>query len=121
MKVLGYITRQGQKFVRKCSLSSAKHILVDERIYCANKNEAMNQTKAVEYCTKLNATLPLPVNILEFEAFSNFSGPEKAWIGISRVLIWHFLLKFVVMVGLKTVEQCLVDSDRQRILKVCAL
>ena len=43
----------------------------------------MNQTRAVEYCTKLNATLPLPVSLLEFEIFSNFSGPEKAWIGIS--------------------------------------
>ena len=69
--------------MRKCSLSVAKHILVDERIYCANKNEIMNQTRAVEYCTKLNATLPLPVSLLEFEGFSNFSGPEKAWIGIS--------------------------------------
>ena len=43
----------------------------------------MNQTRAVEYCTKLNATLPLPVSLLEFEVFSSFSGPEKAWIGIS--------------------------------------
>ena len=43
----------------------------------------MNQTKAIEYCRKVNATLPLPVSLLEFEVFSNFSGPEKAWIGIS--------------------------------------
>ena len=42
----------------------------------------MNQTKAIEYCRKVNATLPLPVSLLEFEVFSNFSGPEKAWIGI---------------------------------------
>ena len=42
----------------------------------------MNQTRAIEYCKKLNSTLPLPVSLLEFEVFSNFSGPEKAWIGI---------------------------------------
>ena len=43
----------------------------------------MNQTRAFEYCKKLNATLPLPVSLLEFEIFSNFSGPDEAWIGIS--------------------------------------
>ena len=43
----------------------------------------MNQTKAIEYCRKVNATLPLPVSLLEFEVFSNFSGPKKAWIGVS--------------------------------------
>ena len=43
----------------------------------------MSQTKAIEYCRKLNATLPLPVSLLEFKVFSNFSGPDKAWIGIS--------------------------------------
>ena len=69
--------------MKQCSLSGAKHILVDERIYCANKNEIMNQTKAIDFCRQLNATLPLPVSLLEFEVFSNFSGPEKAWIGIS--------------------------------------
>ena len=47
------------------------------------KNEIMNQTRAIEYCRDLNATLPLPISLLEFEVFSNFSGPEKAWIGIS--------------------------------------
>ena len=69
--------------MKKCSLSGAKYLLVDERIYCASNNQIMNQTKAVEYCNKLNATLPLPVSLLEFEVFSNFSSPEKAWIGIS--------------------------------------
>ena len=69
--------------MKKCSLSGAKHILVDERIYCANKNEIMNQTRALEYCRERNATLPLPTSLLEFEVFSNFSGPEKAWIGIN--------------------------------------
>ena len=69
--------------IKKCSLRDAKHILVDERIYCANKNEKMNQTRAIEYCQELNATLPLPVSLLEFEAFSNFSNPNAAWIGIS--------------------------------------
>ena len=43
----------------------------------------MNQTRAIEYCKKLNATLPLPVSLLEFEVFSNSSGPGNAWIGIS--------------------------------------
>ena len=43
----------------------------------------MNHTRAIQYCGKLNATLPLPVSLLEFEVFSNFSAPEKAWIGIS--------------------------------------
>ena len=42
----------------------------------------MNQTRAIQYCRELNATLPLPVSLLEFEVFSSFSGPEKAWIGI---------------------------------------
>ena len=58
-------------------------MLIDERIYCANKNVNMNQTRAVEYCKKLNATLPLPVSLLEFKILSNFSRPHKAWIGIS--------------------------------------
>ena len=69
--------------MKKCSLNGAKYILVDERIYCANKNELMNQTRAMNYCKELNATLPLPVSLLEFEVFSNFSSPDKAWIGIS--------------------------------------
>ena len=43
----------------------------------------MNQTKAKEYCKGLNATMPLPVSLLEFEVFSNFSSPDKAWLGIS--------------------------------------
>ena len=42
----------------------------------------MNQTRAIEYCKDLNATLPLPVSLLEFEVFSNFSSPDKTWIGI---------------------------------------
>ena len=58
-------------------------MLVDERIYCANKNVKMNQTGAMQYCRKLNATLPLPVSLLEFKVLSNFSSPHKAWIGIS--------------------------------------
>ena len=69
--------------MKKCSLKGAKHIFVDERIYCANTNDNMNQTRAIEYCKKLNATLPLPVSLLEFEVFSNFSRPNNAWIGIS--------------------------------------
>ena len=43
----------------------------------------MNQTRAMQYCKELNATLPLPVSLLEFEALSNFSSPHKAWIGMS--------------------------------------
>ena len=81
--ILGFIIRQGEQFVKQCSLSGAKYLLVDERIYCANKNEIMNQTRAMQYCKDINATLPLPVGLLEFEAFSNFSSPHKAWIGIS--------------------------------------
>ena len=82
-KLLGFVTERGQKLVKKCSLKSAKHILVDERIYCVNKNGIMNQTRAIEHCSKLNATLPLPVSLLEFEVFSNFSSPNKTWIGLS--------------------------------------
>ena len=69
--------------MRKCTLIGAKHVLVDERIYCINRNGNMNQTRAMQYCKDINATLPLPVSLLEFEAFSNFSSPHKAWIGIS--------------------------------------
>ena len=43
----------------------------------------MNKTRAIAYCEELNATLPLPASLLEYEVFSNFSSPEKAWIGIS--------------------------------------
>ena len=43
----------------------------------------MNQTSAMQYCKDFNATLPLPVSLLEFEVFSNFSSPDKTWIGIS--------------------------------------
>ena len=69
--------------MRKCTLIGAKHVLVDERIYCINRNGNMNQTRAMQYCKDINATLPLPVSLLEFQAFSNFSRPHKAWIGIS--------------------------------------
>ena len=69
--------------MRKCTLIGAKHVLADERIYCINRNGKMTQTRAIEYCKDINATLPLPVSLLEFETFSNFSGPDKAWIGIS--------------------------------------
>ena len=58
-------------------------MLVDERIYCANKNGIMTQSKAIEYCEALNATLPLPLSLLEFEVLNNFFGPDKAWIGLS--------------------------------------
>ena len=78
-----YLVQRGQKLVRKCTLIGAKHVLVDERIYCINRNGNMNQTRAMQYCKDINATLPLPVSLLEFETFSNFSGPDKAWIGIS--------------------------------------
>ena len=69
--------------MKKCTLIGAKHALVDEGIYCFNKNGNMNQTRAVQYCKENNATLPLPVSLLEFELFSNFSSAHKAWIGIS--------------------------------------
>ena len=58
-------------------------MLVDEKIYCANKNGIMNLTRATEYCKELNATLPLPLSLLEFEVFSSLTGLDKAWIGIS--------------------------------------
>ena len=69
--------------MKECSLNGAKHILVDERIYCANKNGNMFQTRAMKYCEEHNATLPLPLSSLEFEVFSNLTSPNKAWIGIS--------------------------------------
>ena len=69
--------------MKKCSLIGAKHILVDERVYCMNKNGVMNQTSAAKYCNEHNATLPLPASLLEFEFLSNFSGPENAWMGIN--------------------------------------
>ena len=37
----------------------------------------------MQYCKEINATLPLPASFLEFEAFSDFSSPHKAWIGLS--------------------------------------
>ena len=86
LKFSEFVTKRGQKLVRKCSLNGAKYMLVDERIFCANKNGKMNLTKATEYCKELNATLPLPVSLLEFEVFSNFSSPDKAWISISDPL-----------------------------------
>ena len=69
--------------MKKCSLRGTKHLLIDERIYCANINGVMNQTSAMQYCKDFNATLPLPVSLLEFEVFTNFSSPDKTWIGIS--------------------------------------
>ena len=80
---LGFVIERGQKFNKVCSLKGAKYMLVDERIYCANKNANMNQTRAIEYCREINATLPLPLSLLEFQAFSNLTSPDKAWIGIS--------------------------------------
>ena len=69
--------------MRNCTLIGAKHKLVDERIYCINRNGNLNHTRALNYCKELNATLPLPISLLEFEVFSNFSWPKKAWLGIS--------------------------------------
>ena len=69
--------------MKKCTLIGAEHVLVDERIYCVNRNGNMNQTRAIQYCKELNATLPLPISLLEFEVFSNFSSPKKAWLGLS--------------------------------------
>ena len=46
----------------------------------------MNLTRATEYCKELNATLPLPISLLEFEMFSKFFSPDKAWISISDPL-----------------------------------
>ena len=46
----------------------------------------MNQTEAYGYCKNLNATLPLPLSLLEYEVFSNFSSPNKTWIGITDPL-----------------------------------
>ena len=83
MEILGFTTQQGRKLVKKCSLIGAEYMLVDERIYCANKNGNMNQTRAIEHCKELNATLPLPISLLEFEVFSNFSSPDKSWIGLN--------------------------------------
>ena len=82
MIILEFINQRRRKLVRECTLIDAEHVLVDERIYCVNRIGNMNQTRAVEYCKEINATLPLPVSLREFEAFSNFSSPQKAWIGI---------------------------------------
>ena len=46
----------------------------------------MNLTEAYGYCKNLNATLPLPLSLLEYEVFSNFSSPNKTWIGITDPL-----------------------------------
>ena len=78
-----FVFRQNRKLARKCTLIGAKHVLVDERLYCVNRFGNMNKTRAMHHCKELNATLPLPVSLLEFEAFTNFSNPHKAWIGIS--------------------------------------
>ena len=73
--------------MRKCSLDGAEHLLIDERIYCANKNGILNRTRAIEYCKELNATLPLPLSLLEFEVFKNLSRSDKVWIGIADPLL----------------------------------
>ena len=86
MIILEFINQRRRKLVRECTLIDAEHVLVDERIYCVNKVGNMNQTRAGEYCKTLNATLPLPISLLEFEMFSNFSSPHKAWIGVSDPL-----------------------------------
>ena len=46
----------------------------------------MSYIQALNFCKKQRATLPLPLSLLEFEVFYNFSGPNKAWIGISDPL-----------------------------------
>ena len=86
MEISEYIIQRGEKLLRKCSLIGAKNAVIDERNYCFNKYEKMNKTLATAYCEKLNATLPLPLSLLEFEVFSNFSKPNKTWISISDPL-----------------------------------
>ena len=81
--ILEFVVQRDQQLLRKCSLIDAQQIVVDERVYCLNKHGKMNQPTAIKYCMKLNATLPLPMSLLEFEVFSNFSKPNKSWIGIS--------------------------------------
>ena len=76
----------GQKLIRKCSLNGAEHLLIDERIYCTNKNGILDRSRAMEYCRELNATLPLPLSLLEFEVFSNLSGSDQTWIGLTDPL-----------------------------------
>ena len=85
-KISEYIIQRGEKLLRNCSLIGAKSKVIDERNYCFNKNEKMNKTLATAYCEKRNATLPVPLSLLEFEVFSNFSKPNKTWIGISDPL-----------------------------------
>ena len=82
-KLLVFVNQGGQRLLRHCSLIGAKHVLIDERNYCFNKNEKMDQSSAIQYCEKLSATLPLPLSLLEFEIFSKFSNFSKTWIGIS--------------------------------------
>ena len=41
---------------------------------------------AIKHCEKLDATLPSPLSLLEFEVFSNFSKPNKTWTSISDPL-----------------------------------
>ena len=81
--ILEDLVQRGQKLAKKCTLIGAKHALIDEQIYCFNRNEYMNQTRAMQYCKEINATLPLPASLLEFETMSYLSSPDKAWIGIS--------------------------------------
>ena len=72
--------------MKKCSLTSAKHVVIDEQIYCIKNNGNMNYSKALNFCKKQKATLPLPSSLLEFEVFYNFSGTNKTWIGVSDPL-----------------------------------
>ena len=81
---------QGGNIARISELDAAKSnrfdIEVAKKVHSHGK---MNQTKAIEYCAERNATLPLPVSLLEFEGFSNFSRShwydpiDSVWIGIS--------------------------------------
>ena len=78
-----FFVQHGEKIWKNCTLIGAKHLVVDERIYCLKKNGKLNYPMALEYCRKLDATLPLPMSLLEFEAFSNFTSPYNTWIGIN--------------------------------------
>ena len=64
----------GLGFVAKCTLTGAvKNITVDGRSYCVVDHGKKKHPKALKFCKKLNARLPLPRNKQEADEFLKIS------------------------------------------------
>ena len=85
LETLGVKIQNDLNVLGKCSVGAGVQVVIDEQVYCLTQGGKMTLVKAIEYCMKLNATLPMPLSSLEFEAFSIFSSPLNTWLGISDV------------------------------------